>query len=145
MPAGGPWCTGPKHGIRHPPKLFVGATIEHGGQRWDLLSIHRCWTGGMRRNTEAWEAEHQALRSWCDARRDRWPGRPIVLAGDWNGRRADIGRHSIGQLAHQTGGRLTMRGIDGALTIGVATVTARRLTRLYGSDGHRPVAVTATT
>lgn len=141
----GPWWTGPKHGLRHPPKVFVGAALGVDRHRWDVLSVHRVWTGDGRRNTEAWEHEHDKLTEWLEARARRDEGhRPVVALGDWNGRTTDRWPNSIGQLARAVGGELAMRGIDGALAINVRRVRARELDRLYGSDAHQPVAVTVT-
>lgn len=140
VPVGGPWWTGPKHGHRHPPKVFVGATVGWAGLRWDLLSVHRVWTGGMRRNMGAWAAEHEALAEWTRARAARADGhRPVVELGDWNGRTSDTGRLSVTGLAAQVDGKLTMRGIDGALAVNATVSGCRELERRYGSDGHHPL------
>lgn len=135
----GPWWTGPKHGLRHPPKVFVGATLETEGRRWDVLDVHRCWTGRGRRNMDTWRAEHAALVRWLRRRGSVDRGRrPVVALGDWN-----AGAHELDELAQDTGRtcQLAMRGIDGALAIN-ATAAAHELGRRFGSDGHQPVAVT---
>ena len=136
---GDPWWTGPKHGLRHPPHVFVGATIDHGGHRWDVLSVHRCWTGRGKRNLGAWRAEHTALRRFLRERASRNRGqRPVIALGDWN-----AGATELEDLAQDVlkPAQLAMRGIDGALVIN-ATAAADKLDGRYGSDGHHPVAVT---
>lgn len=141
LPVGGPWWTGPRHGLRHPPKVFVGATLAHHGQRWDVLSVHRVWTGRQRRNMDTWRAEHEALVSWATARAGRGQGtRPVLLLGDWNARADDLK-----PLARAVGGQLAMAGIDGALGVNVAQLRAHRLAAVYGSDNHEPVVVRAAT
>jgi endonuclease/exonuclease/phosphatase (EEP) superfamily protein YafD len=140
LPCGGPWWTGPKHSLRHPPPIHVGATVEVAGIRWDLLSVHGVWTGPRDRNTDTRRAELRALREWMLARQDRNDGtRPVIPLGDWNARAADLT-----ELAHVTHARIALEGIDGALAVNVAHVSTRELPGRYGSDGHQPVLVTAT-
>lgn len=134
VPVGGPWWTGPKHGLAHPPKVFVGATLGHLGQRWDVLSVHRVWTGPKDRNTDTWKAEHVVLAAWLDARSRRASGtRPVIAVGDWNARPDDL---------HDLPGHKTFHGIDGALTLNVAHTTSRELPGRYGSDAHQPIVFT---
>lgn len=136
---GGPWWTGPKHGLRHPPKVFVGATVELRGQRWDVLSVHRVWTGPHHRNADTWRAERDALMSWIPDRAERDHGtRPVITLGDWNDR-----GDGMAPLVRSTGGQLAMRGIDGALGVN-CHLKAHKLDDRYGSDGHEPVVVSAT-
>lgn len=134
VPVGGPWWTGPKHGLRHPPKVFVGATVAIERQRWDVLSVHRVWTGPHHRNADTWRAERTALMEWIPARAQHDNGhRPVVAAGDWNDR-----GEAMRPLVHATGGQLAMRGIDGALAVH-AQLRVHKLDSRYGSDGHEPV------
>lgn len=136
---GGPWWIGPK-GDRHPPKIFVGATVEHHDRRLDLLSVHRVWQGPHRRNQPTWDAEHHALREWLLARAERTDGsRPVLALGDWNGRQHDTGTTSITRLAGEVDGALAMAGIDGALALN-AHVAIQELPHRYHPDAHNAIA-----
>lgn len=139
----GPVWVGPKHGLVHPSKDFPALTIGVDGQRWDVVDVHRAWTGGLRRNLGAWRAEHEALIGFADRRHHKTPDRPLVMAGDWNNRASDPRPLGVAALAEHVGGRLLMRGIDGALVRG-CTGRAKELGDKYGSDGHHPVVITLT-
>lgn len=139
----GPAWIGPKHGLKHPPRDFPGITVEVDGQRWDVVNVHRSWTGGLRHNMGSWTAEHRALVSFADRRAQFAPNRPLAFVGDWNGRRSDPRRFAMRDLNKSIGGRLLLKGIDGALVRGCRG-RARRLDEKYGSDAHKPVEITLT-
>ncbi len=129
----GRWV-GPKHGRRHPPHVWPGATIEdETGQRWVLLAVHRL--AGRGRNPEAWAAEHATLVKWANTRHE---GRPLGMFGDWNSRAYDPRRLSVGFLARDIRAETHLKGIDGAV-VRDCRATARKLRSKYGSDAHRPV------
>lgn len=138
VPVGPPGWIGP-HGDSHPPHIFVGATLETEGRRWDVLDVHRCWGMRHQRNMPTWRAEHAALMRWLRDRASRERGRrPVVALGDWN-----AGAEDLSPLAHDVGRvcQLAMRGVDGALAIN-ATAAVHELGEKYGSDAHHPVVVT---
>lgn len=141
----GPGWVGPKHGIQQPPRDFTGLSIltEEDGQRWDVLNVHRTWTHNLRTNMGAWAAEHRELVDFADRRHRAAPGRPLVMLGDWNGRKSDPRPLSVSGLAKAIGADVRLRRIDGALTRDCEG-RAKRLPGRYGSDGHHPVLVTLT-
>ena len=141
VPAGGPWWTGPKHGRKHPPKLFLGATLEHESRRFDVLNVHRCWTGRGRRNMASWRSEHETLTDWLLTRAARDDGtRPVYAIGDWNGNPKDRGYAvTVGELAEDAGAKAAFRGIDGALAINGTVSRFYELEQRFGSDGHNPL------
>lgn len=150
---GGPEWVGPKHNLRHPPRVFPWAVVEsQDGQRFDVMSAHRVWTGPFRRrNMGAWRAEDAALVGWVGRRQAKHPGRLMVVNADWNGRTFDLRRYGLPDLAERLrrlpgvrGVALAVKGIDGALVVNGAHVGVRKLPGRYGSDGHRPVLTTAT-
>lgn len=144
----GPMWKGPKHGLEHPPRIFPGTTVEVDDQRWDVLDVHRTPggpTSSVKSNRRAsWAAEDRDLESWLDSRWERHPERPALVVGDHNNRVFDRNKLSISDLARRTECNLAVLGIDGALFRN-CTVKARKLDRLYGSDGHRPVVIDART
>lgn len=141
----GPMWRGPKHGLAHAPKVFVGATLEHLGRRWDVLNVHRTWTGRGRHNMASWNAEDTKLHSWLTHRAQRANAtRPVIALGDWNGGLADRRYDAtVARLAHDVDAQYAFSGIDGALAINVSDVSRRELDDLYGSDGHHPVSIRA--
>lgn len=142
---GGPGWTGPKHGIAHEPRIFVGATVESRGQRFDVLCIHRSYGGVGSRNEQAWIAEHNAIIEWVEQRLERHPDRPIVILGDWNQSLSEHGPYSVRTLAKRLKAQALIPSgrpaIDGALLINCHG-TAKKLAGGFGSDGHHPVLVT---
>lgn len=145
----GPSWRGPKRGILQPPRVFVRVTYsldDYPDHRWDAFGIHRT-PGGPRPaiagNRDSWVAEDRFIEGWSDARATRH-GHPQLWLGDHNGRRGDKGDLSLTDLARRIGGaQLAVKGIDGAIVRG-AEARAKKLRRKFGSDGHRPVLVTAT-
>lgn len=148
----GPDWIGPKHGILHPPRVFPRATVKDPdtGQLVDVIAVHRTPGGpnaGIVRNRASWAAEDACLVEWVGDIRDAHPRRPIVILGDHNDRVAGRERLGIADLARRLDARPVMRGIDGGLLIGCDPKrgATTELDGLYGGDGHRPVAFTATT
>lgn len=145
----GPSWRGPKQGIIQPPRVFVRVTYsldDDPGHRWDAFGIHRT-PGGPRPaiagNRDSWAAEDRFIEGWSDARAARH-GHPQLWLGDHNGRRSDKGDLSLTDLAHRMGrAQLAIKGIDGAI-VRDAQARAKKLRPKFGSDGHRPVLVTAT-
>lgn len=138
---GGPDWIGPKHDLRHKPRVFPAASIEVRGRRWDVIGIHRNPGGPDSRNEDAWRAEDKALVEWEARREEHRPKRPAVLAGDWNDRKATKHPVSVSSLAKRLGGDLRLRGIDGAIAIGADGIHVKELPGRYGSDGHNPVVI----
>ncbi len=128
----GPDWRGPKHGRIHPPRVFIGAIVEVAGQRFDILDVHRAWTGGEH-NLATWRAEHRQLVAWVRERREH---RPVILPGDHQ-------RGGGQELAAALEAEALINGIDGFVTVN-ADGRARKATASYGSDGHRPVIGTIT-
>lgn len=133
---------GPKHGLEHPPRLFVGTPMrgEPRGDRFNVLSIHRMPGGPTSRlpgGQANWAAEHDAIVSYAR----QHDGSPLVLGADWNCRVTNRHPLSVTGLARRIRGVLGVKGIDGVITRGFKRVRVRRLLRRYGSDGHRPVVV----
>lgn len=138
----GPDWRGPHQGVMHDPRVFVGGVLSWHAVRFDVLCVHRV-PGGHRVNEEAYAAEHAAIVDWCRTRATQHPHRPRILLGDWNADARDSRPMSPSKLAAQVGGRLVLRGIDGAILINCQPDNTRKLPRKYGSDTHRPVALTA--
>jgi hypothetical protein len=140
-----PGWRGPKHGLPHPPRVFVGGALDldpDAGWRRELnlLSVHRMPGGPTSRlqGGEAnWRGEHEALVRFADGH----DGVPLLLGGDWNVRTTN--RHPLGLagLARRIGAVVRVKGIDGVLAVGFERVEVRQLFRRYGSDQHRPVVV----
>lgn len=141
----GPGWVGPKHGIAQPPRDFPALSIltEEDEQRWDVVNVHRTWTGNLRRNMGSWSAEHRALIAFADRRHHAAPGRPLVMLGDWNGGKSDPRPLAVSGLAKAIGADVHLKRIDGALTRD-CQVRVKRMAGGYGSDGHHPVIVTLT-
>ena len=143
----GPVWIGPKHGIKHPPRVFPWIVAQDpGGDIFDIMGIHRTPGGPyphIKVNAESWAAEDRELAAWFARREARAPGRPRVALGDWNNRTIDLRDLSVRDLAKRVGADLRLKGIDGALVVNATSRRARKLPSLYGSDGHRPVIVTA--
>lgn len=137
----GPDWIGPKHGLVHPPRDFPGLTVEKDDFKWDILNVHRTWTGGLRKNMGAYRAEHDNLLAYAARRFDAQPHRPLVFLGDWNSRKHDPRPLAVSGLAKRMGAdEVLIRGIDGAL-VRNARGWATKLDQKYGSDGHRPVEI----
>jgi hypothetical protein len=137
-----PQWRGPKHGLLHPPRVFVGgpARAAVSGYRMNLLSVHRMPGGPTSRlqgGPANWKAEHAALVKFADDHDEA----PLVLGADWNLRLTAKHPLNLQALAARIRGRLGVKGIDGVITRGFAGVRVRRLLRKYGSDQHRPVVV----
>lgn len=144
---GGPNWIGPKHGIVHPPRIFPGVTLKHGGEVWDVVAIHRVPGGPDARpevNREAWRCEDRRLQSFADGRARRHPSRRLLLLADWNNGEADRSPYSIRDLATRIGAEMGVIGVDGALARGHdEPLEVKQLVNRYGSDNHRPVVVDA--
>lgn len=136
----GPWWVGPHQGHKHPPRVYVGVTVESGGRRWDVLDVHRV-PGGFARNREAYVAEDRALLGWVLDRREEHPHRPIVLPGDWQHPPTEHDRLRPWDVARRIGGHMAFAGIDGVISTGAKPTRTRELPGLYGSDSHQPVRV----
>lgn len=130
----GPHWIGPKHGHRHPPKVHKGLTIQHKGQPWVLLDVHRI--PNDQRNPLAVDLEWRELRRWAN---NRTEGRPLAMVGDWNARHVDS---DLREFARHTDTEIHLRGIDGALTRNCTVTKVTELKGLYGSDGHHPLEIT---
>ena len=129
---GGPDWIGPKHGDRHPPRVFPGVRLRKDRQPWAVLDVHGI--PNRSRNPVAAGAEWAALTEWYNGRRR---GLPVLGLGDWNGRRTDI---SMLRFARRTKSRLYLKGIDGAVARDCRVKGLVELDGLFGSDAHQPVA-----
>lgn len=139
----GPAWVGPKHGTKHPPRVFPWVIVEHEDVRFEVMDVHRTPGGPyphIKVNGESWKAEHNDLLAWGTRREAKQPGRPRIIIGDQNNRKLDLRQRSISDLAARLDGTLAMRGIDGAIGVN-AKIRARKMPDLYGSDGHHPVIV----
>jgi hypothetical protein len=126
--AHGPWWTGPKHGIPHPPRVFPRASVGYEDVVVDVFGLHftrPAWSEGG----AAWKGEQEVLVDWAH---DRPPNRPQVFLGDLQG-------NNLGHLAHRLDAQVWARGIDGALVHGMTVAGIRRIPGRFGGDGHRPV------
>ena len=67
-----------------------------------------------------------------------------VLVGDWNTYRGKAPAHpaSIESVATLIGAKIRMRGIDGFLVVRDGESSVRTFGDRFGSDTHRPVALT---
>jgi hypothetical protein len=138
----GPDWVGPKHGLRHPPRIFPWLALEdpEAGPAWYLLNVHRTWVGDEWRNLGSWTAEDHQLERWADRRMAGHPERPLGMFGDWNGSERDRHPLSVSSLARRTGTTPNLIGVDGGL-VRAAKAHARRLTRSYTTErpAHHPV------
>lgn len=136
---------GAKHDRWHAARTFVGATLEtDAGDRADVLSAHRC-PNNQHLNRHPYRAEHEALVEWLERREDRGHDGPVLVLADFNSSRLDPRpRVSVTGLRRRVDGVLGIRGIDGGLVVDGGLRHVRKLPHKYGSDGHRPVALTLT-
>lgn len=135
----GPDWVGPKHDLRHEPRVFPGRSISVRGRAWDLLGIHRTPGGPTSRNAASWKAEDEDLVAWEERADENRPKRAAAWVGDWNDRTGTIHRLSVSSLARRVDGDLRMRGIDGAIGLGCEVTRAHEFSGLFGGDGHNPV------
>jgi hypothetical protein len=137
----GPDWIGPKHGLKHPPRIFPWLCLQgEEGPGWYMLNLHRTWVGDEWRNLGSWEAEDAALERWADRRDAGHPARPLVMGGDNNGSERDKHPLSVSSLARRTGTTLYLIGVDGVMARR-AKGHARRLARAYTPErpAHHPI------
>lgn len=126
------WWVGPKHGLHHPPRIFIGATIFTEGMFEICLDIHGIPNRG--RNPAAARSEWATLENWANSR--MW-GRPLDMVGDWN---ADDEDERLVQFARETHTTPALVHIDGTLHRNhKRRPLIHRLASKFGSDGHRPI------
>lgn len=127
--AGGPDWHGPKHGYRHPPRVFPRATIRHDKRTWSIIGVHRTrppWS----EDGAAYEAEEDTLVRWSNRLARRMPDTPLAMVGDHN--------QHMGMFADLIGGEARLRGPDGVVARDCRIHDVDQLPDAYGSD-HRPV------
>lgn len=143
----GPTWYGPKHGLAHPPRVYAGAAVRYQRQVWDVLDVHRVpggCHGDRAQNLDAYDAEHDALVRYAQRRANLNKPRPLVMLGDWNNGTHDNHDTGVRALADRIGARTYLIGVDGALVRGATASDVHLLNKPYGSDSHRPVAMTLT-
>jgi hypothetical protein len=133
------------NGKEREPRTFVMVVVQFDKTIEHWINVHRTPRGpvpAIEKNQQAWAAEHRMLVKKVRRIQRRFPGRRIVLGGDWNSPFDWMPSHpkSIRSLADAIGAKVWMVHIDGFLILnGPLDAALRKLAGRYGSDAHRPV------